>query len=215
MEFILSILAVTMFLWTSIFDSKAEAAEFQRTSLSYLAGEGYVTGEHQRNIISFDTIKAGDIGLLYANVDLQSFTGTKSSNVSRVVGHLGNGFHLAGQLQNTAGYSNTNIGIGYNWFTPKGFAGIDVYRRADSLKGDGNYVFIFGKHILGSGFSIDGFVDISITDTNQRQLLAQPAIMYNVTKSFGIGLEQQLYIDKNYVRGLDESVTQLKLMYSW
>jgi hypothetical protein len=95
---------------------KADSAEFNRTSLSYLAGDGYVSGEHQRNIISFDAIRKTKRTLLYANVDLQSFSDKASNPVSRIVFHIGDKWHLAGQVQNGAGYSNTNVGVGYSYF---------------------------------------------------------------------------------------------------
>jgi hypothetical protein len=39
--------------------------------------------------------------------------------------------------------------------------------------------------------------------------------MYNFNKSLSAGIEQQLYLNKGYVKGLDESVPQLKIMYGW
>jgi hypothetical protein len=214
MEFILTLLAATSILWGALFRD-SDAADFQRTTISYLAGDGYVTGEHQRNIVSIDTIKAGSAGLLYANVDLQSFNGPKAYSVSRIVGHLGTGLHLAGQLQNAQGYSNTNVGLGYDWFTPSGFVGADVYYRTDSLMGDGVYLFGFANIGLGNSFTFDGFVDVSTPNKGEAQWLAQPSIMYNFNKSFSTGIEQQLYLNKGYVKGRDESVPQLKIMYGW
>ncbi len=216
MLFVLHLAAITAVLWGSLLHTEeAEGADFQRTTISYLAGDGYVSGESQRNIVSFDAIKSGSKGLVYANVDVQGFTAKQSSLVSRVVGHLGEGLHIAGQLQNAQGYSNTNIGIGYNWFNRNGFAGVDVYRRADSLKGDGSYVFFFGRTMFANGVSLDGFVDIVVPDYGQTQWLAQPSIMYHFNKSFSVGIEQQLYLNKGYVKGLDESVSQIKLTYGF
>jgi hypothetical protein len=214
MEFILTLLAATSILWGALFRD-ADAAEFQRTTLSYLAGDGYVTGEHQRSIISLDTINAGNVGLVYANIDLQSFNDSKSYSVSRIVGHLGAGLHLAGQIQNAQGYSNTNTGIGYDWFIPSGVAGVDVYYRTDNMRGDGVYVFGFTKVNLSNNFSFDGFIDVSAPNQGQAQWLAQPSIMYSFNKSFSAGIEQQLYLNKGYVKGLDESVPQIKLTYGW
>jgi hypothetical protein len=214
MEFVITLLAATSILWGALFKD-ANAADFQRTTISYLAGDGYVTGEHQRNIISLDTINAGSIGLLYANIDLQSFNNSKAYSVSRIVGHLGTGLHLAGQLQNAQGYSNTNAGIGYDWFTSNGFVGVDVYYRTDNLRGDGVYLFGFTKFNLDDNFTFDGFIDVSIPNQGQAQWLAQPSIMYNFNKSFSIGIEQQLYLNKGYVKGLDESVPQIKITYGW
>jgi hypothetical protein len=214
MEFILTLLAATSILWGALFKD-ADAADFQRTTVSYLAGDGYVTGEHQRNILSIDTINAGSAGLLYANIDLQSFTGPKAYSVSRIVGHLGTGLHLAGQIQNAQGYSNTNVGLGYDWFTSNGFVGTDVYYRTDNLMGDGVYVFSFARINFGNNFTFDGFVDMSAPNKGQAQWLAQPSIMYNFDKSFSIGIEQQLYLNKGYNKGLDESVPQIKLTYGW
>jgi hypothetical protein len=214
MEFILTLLAATSILWGALFKD-ANAADFQRTTISYLAGDGYVTGEHQRNIISLDTINAGSIGLLYANIDLQSFNNSKAYSVSRIVGHFGTGLHLAGQLQNAQGYSNTNAGIGYDLFTSNGFVGVDVYYRTDNLRGDGVYLFGFTKVRLDDNFTFDGFIDVSAPNQGQAQWLAQPSIMYNFNKSFSIGIEQQLYLNKGYVKGLDESVPQIKITYGW
>jgi hypothetical protein len=214
MKFILTLLAATSILWGALFKD-ADAADFQRTTISYLAGDGYVTGEHQRNIISLDTINAGRLGLLYANIDLQSFNDSKSYSVSRIVGHLGTGLHLAGQIQNSQGYSNTNAGIGYDWFIPSGFVGADVYYRTDNLRGDGVYVFGFARVDIGNNFTFDGFIDVSTPNKGEAQWLAQPSIMYNFNKSLSAGIEQQLYLNKGYVKGLDESVPQLKIMYGW
>jgi hypothetical protein len=216
MLFILHLAAITAVLWGSLLHTEdADAADFQRTVLSYLAGDGYVTGEHQRNIISFDTIKSGSAGLLYANVDLQSFNGQKAYNVSRVVGHLGSGLHLAGQIQNAQGYSNTNVGMGYDWFTPSGFVGADVYYRTDNVMGDGIYLFGFTSTSIGNGFTFDGFIDVSSPNKGQVQWLAQPSIMYHFDKAFSVGVEQQLYLNKGYSKGLDESVPQVKLNFGW
>jgi hypothetical protein len=214
MEFILTLLAATSILWGALFKD-ADAADFQRTTISYLAGDGYVTGEHQRNILSLDTINSGRLGLLYANIDLQSFNDSKAYSVSRIVGHLGTGIHLAGQLQNAQGYSNTNAGIGYDWFNSKGFVGADVYYRTDNLRGDGVYVFSFARVDIGNNLTFDGFVDVSAPNKGETQWLAQPSIMYNFNKSLSAGIEQQLYLNKGYVKGLDESVPQLKIMYGW
>jgi hypothetical protein len=214
MEFILTLLAATSILWGALFKD-ADAADFQRTTISYLAGDGYVTGEHQRSILSIDTINAGSAGLLYANIDLQSFTGPKAYSVSRIVGHLGTGLHLAGQLQNAQGYSNTNVGLGYDRFTSNGFIGADVYYRTDNLRGDGVYLFGFARVDLGNDFAFDGFIDVSAPNQGQAQWLAQPSIMYSFNKSFSAGIEQQLYLNKGYVKGLDESVPQIKLTYGW
>jgi hypothetical protein len=214
MEFILTLLAATSILWGVLFKD-SDAADFQHTTVAYLAGDGYVTGEHQRNIISLDTINAGSSGLLYANVDLQSFNGPKAYSVSRIVGHLGTGLHLAGQIQNAYGYSNTNVGLGYDWFTSNGFVGTDVYYRTDSLMGDGTYVFSFAHINLSNNLTFDGFVDMSAPNKGQAQWLAQPSIMYNFNKSLSTGIEQQLYLNKGYVKGLDESVPQLKIVYGW
>jgi hypothetical protein len=217
MEFILTLLAATSILWGALFRD-SDAADFQRTTLSYLAGDGYVTGEHQRNIVSIDTIKVGSTGLLYENVDLQSFTGHEAYNVSRVVGHLGTGLHLAGQDQNAQGYSNTNVGMGYDLFTSNGFVGTDVYYRTDNLMGDGVYVFGFARTNFGNNLIFDGFIDVSAPNKPNKvevQWLAHPSIMCNFNKSFSTGIEQQLYLNKGYVKGRDESVPQLKIMYGW
>jgi hypothetical protein len=214
MEFILTLLAATSILWGVLFKD-SDAADFQHTTVAYLAGDGYVTGEHQRNIISIDTINAGGIGLLYANIDLQSFNNSKAYSVSRIVGHLGDGLHLAGQIQNAQGYSNTNVGLGYDWFASNGFVGADVYYRTDNLRGDGVYLFCFTKFKLDDNFTFDGFIDVSTPNQGQAQWLAQPSVMYNFNKSFSAGIEQQLYLNKGYVKGLDESVPQLKLTYGW
>ena len=216
MLFVLQLAALTAIFWGSLLQpEEAEGADFQRNTLSYLAGDGYATGEAQRNIISFDTINKSKRGLIYLNVDLQGFTGSKSYQVSRVLGHFGDGFHLAGQLQNSTGYSNTNVGAGYSYFAGSGFFGVDVYRRSDNLRGDGGYVFAFGRYAITDRISLDGFVDISVPDRGQQQWLAQPSIMYHFDKSFSVGIEQQLYLNKGYVNGVDESVPQLKLTYGW
>jgi hypothetical protein len=81
--------------------------------------------------------------------------------------------------------------------------------------GDGVYVFGFARASLGNNFTFDGFIDVSAPNRGEAQWLAQPSIMYNINKSFSVGIEQQLYLNKGYVKGLDESVPQLKIVYGW
>jgi hypothetical protein len=107
------------------------------------------------------------------------------------------------------------VGLGYDWFTSNGFVGADAYYRTDSLMGDGVYVFGFTRINLSNSFTFDGFVDMSAPNKGQVQWLVQPSLMYNFNKSFSVGIEQQLYLNKGYVKGLDESVPQIKLTYGW
>lgn len=215
MEFILHAGFLIWMAIVSLISNDADAAEFSRTSISYLAGDGYVTGEHQRNVISFDAIRKTEKTLIYANVDLQSFTDKASNPVSRVVLHLNDGLHVAGQLQNSAGYSNANIGFGYDYFNSSGFFGFDVYRRVDSSVGDGSYVFVFSRYSISSSIYFDGFIDLSIPDKGQQQLLTQPSLMYNFDKNTSIGIEYQIYLNKGYVIHKDEYVPQLKINFGW
>jgi hypothetical protein len=192
--------------------SDANAEDFQHTTLSYLAGDGYAIGE-QRNIIGLDSIKSGSERLLHTDNDVQSFNGQKTYIIGRIAGYLGAGSHLAGQIQNVQRYINTNMG--YDLFATSGFVGTDVYYRTDTMISDGVYIFGFTSINLGNGFTFDGFVDVSAPNNGQTQWLTQHSIMYRFNKSLSTGIEQQLYLNKVYVKGLDESVPQIKLTYGW
>jgi hypothetical protein len=211
-EFILSLLVTVSIILGTLF-SDANAEDFQHTTLSYLAGDCYVTRDHQRNNIWFDSIKSGCEWLLRTNDDVPSFNEQKAYIISRIAGHLGTGSHLAGQIQNVQRYSNADMG--YDWFTSSGFVGRDVYYHTSTMIGNGVYIFGFTSINFGNSFTFDGFIDVSAPNNGQTQWLVQPSIIYRFNKSLSTGIEQQLYLNKVYANGLDESVPQIKLTYGW
>jgi hypothetical protein len=210
-EFILSLLVTVSIILGTLFGD-ANAEDFQHTTLSYLAGDGHAIGE-QRNIIGLDSIKSGSEQLLYSNYDVPSFNGQKAYIISRIAGHLSTGSHLAGQIQNVQRYSNADMG--YDWFTSSGFVGRNVYYHTSTMIGNGVYIFGFTSINFGNSFTFDGFIDVSAPNNGQTQWLVQPSIIYRFNKSLSTGIEQQLYLNKVYANGLDESVPQIKLTYGW
>jgi hypothetical protein len=81
--------------------------------------------------------------------------------------------------------------------------------------GDGSYVFVFGKYDLASDVAVDGFIDLSLPDKGQQQVLAQPSLMYRFDKNLSAGIEYQIYFNKGYISKKDEAVPQLKITYGW
>jgi hypothetical protein len=57
-----------------------------------------------------------------------------------------------------------------------------------------------------------GFVDLSLPDKGQQQVLAQPSLMYRFDKNLSAGIEYQIYLNKGYISKNDEVVPQLRLI---
>lgn len=207
---------IIVLVWIALGAPKpAEAAEIDRSSISVQHGSDFKLGDKSRDIITFETLHKRDNYLLYVTLDNQSFSEPTSYVTSRVVAHGGKDFHVALQLANQKSQSATGIGLGYSQFTTRGFYGVDVYKRSDNILGEGVHYFGYWNYKLPYGFVTDGFVDYVNTDgIKNPTILAQPALMYGLIKSFSAGIEYQLYWNK-FDKGVDESVPQAKIKYTW
>lgn len=191
----------------------ADAAEFDRTAISYQYGDGYATGDASRHTLTVDSMHKRAGYMVYVSFDAQSFTEPSSYTVSRVIGHAGDGLHLAGQMINQRGQSSTGIGIGFSHYHRSGFFGADLYHRSDNLIGTGMHGFVYWHQALRAGFYAAGFAEWTDTDRLRApMLLAQPELMYRVTRNLSAGVEWQVYINKAGT-GRDESVPQAKIKW--
>jgi hypothetical protein len=200
-------LAVAALAFAAVYDKDADAAQ---ASVSYLHGDGYASGDDTRNTVRLDALTVKDWGMLYGRVDVLSFDDRNSSVVTRGIVHYGHGWHLAGQLQNQRGISQSSAGLGYSakgWF-------VDLQRMSSSYYGDSTHAFGYASRDWGN-WQLGGWIEIIQPDKDfQLNAGSQISVTYKVGK-FRVGVEQQRYINKNGIRGLDESVNQFMLKWEF
>jgi len=185
-------------------------------SVSLLHGDGYVSGDTTRNIARFDVLHVNKEMLFYGRLDNSSFDDANSSNASRIMVHCNTplGFDIAGQYQNGYKQSASSIGVGYRSFTKEKMFLIDTYIQSSNVFGEGIQIFAYAKSSKYRGFYLEGFVD----NTYYKDVtvtLAQPSVMYEIKDGVSVGVEYQLYWNKLGVSGLNESVPQAKLKWSF
>lgn len=211
MEFILMLLAATSFLWGALLHD-ADAAT--QSSVSYLHGDGYASGDDTRNNLRFDATKVGDYGMVYGRADVSSFDDANSIINTRVIGHAGVGVHLAGQVVNANRVSNTSVGVGYSQLT-KGYRyGIDVYKMQSNAYGDGIHTFAFAAFPIAYGFEYDGFIEHIARSEGAAITFGQSALNYRIDNML-VGAEWQHAINKNGIKGLNESAPQLRVKWEF
>jgi hypothetical protein len=200
-------LAVAALIFAAVYDKDADAAQ---ASVSYLHGDGYASGDDTRNTVRLDALTVKDWGMLYGRVDVLSFDDRNSSVVTRGIGHYGKGLHFSGQLQNQRGISQSSAGFGYSakgWF-------VDVYRMSSSYYGDSTHAFGYASRDWGN-WQLGGWVEVIQPDKDfQLNAGSQISVTYKVGE-FRVGVEQQRYINKNGIRGLDESVNQFMIKWEF
>lgn len=184
-------------------------------SVSYLHGDGYVTGDDTRNVTRFDVMNINQYGLVYGRADILSSDDRNSSVLTRVIGHYGHGVHLAGQMQNQNKVSQTSVGLGYSAFGKDYGYFVDVYKTASSYYGDSAHLFAYGSVTIGERYKVDGFVEVLSPTKGDDVYFAQPSISYRLLDGVWIGIEQQRYFNKNGVKGLDEVVNQFKVKWEF
>jgi hypothetical protein len=183
-------------------------------SISLLHGNGFKTGESERNILRFDGLKLDKNYLLYYRADVNSFDDGNSILNTRVIGHYGNGLHFSGQLQNAKGVSIRGIGGGYSYFTKNISLFSDVNYITTSYNTDGVQSFTYAKANLTDDVYLDGYVDFTMYPSITNTLLTQPSINYKLG-NLVFGLEQHIYLNKGNVKDLNENLTMLKLKYQY
>jgi hypothetical protein len=201
------ILLTSLLFLLMTFSAQAAVTE---SSFSYLTGNGFVSGDPSRNTYRFDTLTVGEYGVIYGRADTTSFDDANASVTTRLIGHLGKGFHLSANLQNQKGLDISAVGGGFSHFGAQSFS-VDVSKMSSNYYGDGTHLFIFGASEFGGSFKVDGFIEVLYPEKGQDVYFAQPAISYVVNKTVSVGLEKQLYINKSGVANLNEDVTQLRL----
>jgi hypothetical protein len=197
-------LAVLAFIFAAVYEKPADAAQ---ASVSYLHGDGYASGDDTRNIVRFDALAVKDWGMVYGRADLLSFDDRNSNVVTRGIGHYGRGWHLAGQIQNQKGVSQTSAGLGYSRFGKDASWFVDLQRMSSNYYGDSTHAFGYASRDWGN-WQLGGWVEVIQPDSNfQLNAGSQISLTYKIN-SVRLGVEQQRYINKNGINGLDEVVNQ-------
>jgi hypothetical protein len=205
------LVAVFAFIFAAVYEKPADAAQ---ASVSYLHGDGYASGDATRNIVRFDALAVKDWGMVYGRADLLSFDDRNSSVVTRGIGHYGRGWHLAGQVQNQKGISQSSAGFGYSDFGKQSSWFVDLQRMSSSYYGDSTHAFGYASRDWGN-WQLGGWVEIIQPDKNfQLNAGSQISVTYKIN-SVRLGVEQQRYINKNGIKGLDESVNQFMLKWEF
>jgi hypothetical protein len=186
-------------------------------SVSAVYGEGYKTGEEDRHTLRFDVTHLTKEYMLYGRMDNASYINNNSSFSSRLIGlyHLSPvGVGISAQLQNATKTSVRSVGVGYSNFNRDNQTFLGVYAQSHSAFGDGTHLFGYHKSAQLHGFLFEGFVDSAVYK-DVTVTVAQPSLMYAVTPSLSAGVEYQLYWNKAGVKGLDETIPQAKLKWSF
>jgi hypothetical protein len=198
------LVVVFAFIFAAVYEKPADAAQ---ASVSYLHGDGYASGDATRNTLRLDALTIKNWGMLYGRVDVLSFDDRNSSVVTRGIGHYGKGLHFSGQLQNQRGVSQSSAGFGYSSFGKNTSWFVDLYRMSSNYYGDSSHAFGYASQDW-ENWQLSGWVEVIQPDKNfQPNAGSQISLTYKIGE-FRVGVEQQRYINKNGIKGLDEVVNQ-------
>lgn len=213
---LLQFMALTGVLWGSLLHSE-QAESATQGSVSYVHGDGYISGDTTRNTTRFDVRKVSSLGVIYGRADAISSDDRNSSILTRVIGHYHLGWHGAVQLQNQDKVSQTGTGFGYSDFRKCSSWFVDMYRMSSNYYGDGYQLFGYGNYKFSESIKFDGFIELTKPESGQFDsvLFAQPSLMYQVHEGVWLGVEQQRYFNKAGIRGLDEVVNQVKVKWEF
>jgi hypothetical protein len=190
------------------------ASAVTKSSVSYLHGDGYVSGDDTRNIVRFDSLAVKDWGVLYGRVDVTSFDDSNSNVFTRGIVHAGRGVHFAGQLQNQRGISQSSAGFGYSDFGKESSWFVDLYRMQSNYYGDSLHGFAYYSRNIGQSYRATGFIEyIQPNKADYQPVTFSQVSFQRKVIDVWVGVEHQRYFNKNGIRGLDESVNQL--MVKW
>ena len=194
-----------------VYPDKAESAT---ASVSYLHGDGYISGDNTRNTVRLGTLTVKDWGMVYGRVDSTSFDDGNSNVFTRFIGHGGRGLHIAGQLQNQPRINQTSIGAGYNSFGKDRSWFVDFYKLNSNYYGDGYSGFAYCSRNIGQSCRAVGFVEYTQPDASRLEPVTFSQISFQrKVVDVWLGVEHQRYFNKNGIKGLDESVNQA--MVKW
>lgn len=193
-----------------------DKAESATASVSYLHGDGYVSGDTTRNVVRLDALVIKDWGMVYGRVDATSFDDGNSNVFTRAIVHGGRGLHIAGQLQNQYRISQSSAGIGYSDFGTESSWFVDVYKLNSNYYGDGYSGFAYYSRNIGQSYRATGFVEFIQPDTsNLRPVTFSQISFQRKVGDVWVGIEHQRYFNKNGIRGLDESVNQFLVKWEF
>jgi hypothetical protein len=196
--------AVAALIFAFSYEKPAEAAQ---SSVSVLYGDGYVGADSSRHTVRLDTMAVKEWGMVYGRVDVSDFDDGDSSVFTRGIAHYGRGLHLAGQLQNQRGISQNSIGIGYSSFGKDSSWFVNLGRMSSSYYGDSTHAFGYASREWGN-WQLSGWLEVIQPDKDfQLNAGSQISITYKIYQ-VRLGIEQQRYINKNGIQGLDEVVNQ-------
>lgn len=114
-------------------------------------------------------------------------------------------------------------GLSADWNVP-GFAFVkthvqfrdDPHANADGESVQFNLVWNMPFSIKKLNFSFEGFLDYTTTEGNtEKNLLAQPQLLWHATKNVAVGLEYQYWQNRLGIDGLDESVPQAMVRWTF
>lgn len=193
-----------------------DKSEGSTASVSYLHGDGYVSGDNTRNTVRLDALAVKNWGMAYGRVDTTSFDDGNSNVFTRFIGHGGHGLHIAGQLQNQPRISQSNVGAGYSSFGKDQSWFVDLYKLSSNYYGDGYSGFGYYSRNIGQSYRAVGFVEYTQPESSRLEpvTFSQISIQRKLMNAW-LGVEHQRYFNKNGVKGLDESVNQLILKWEF
>ena len=198
-------LAVAALIFAAVYDKDADAAT---ASVSYLHGDGYASGDNTRNTVRLDALAIKNWGMVYGRVDVLSFDDRNSSVVTRGIGHYGHGWHLAGQIQNQRGISQSSAGLGYSSFGKESSWFVDVYKMQSNYYGDSLHGFAYYARDFGQSYRAAGVVELVAPEKQKESVVFSQISVMRKVGDVWVGVEQQRYINKNGINGLDEVVNQ-------
>lgn len=187
-----------------------------KASVSYLHGDGYASGDDTRNTLRLDALAIKDWGMVYGRADVTSFDDRNSNVFTRGIGHYMHGVHLAGQLQNQRGISQSSVGVGYSEFGKDSSWFVDLYRASSSHYGDSTHGFAYYTRNIGQSYRATGFIEYIMPDIKQIEPVTFSQVQFTrKVMDVWVGIEHQRYFNKNGIRGLDESVNQLLVKWEF
>ena len=190
-------------------------AESAQSSLSYLHGDGYASGDNTRNTLRIDTLAVKEWGMIYGRADVASFDDRNSTTYTRGIGHYMHGVHLAGQLQNQRGISQSSVGVGYSKFGKDESGFIDFYLASSNYYGDSAHVFGYYSRTFGA-YKFNGFIELILpTKGHLDTVTFSQAQALRKVGDVWVGVEHQRYFNKNGITGLDENVNQLLVKWEF
>ena len=217
----------------------AGAEDFSATNLQLLHGRGFELGPLQRDILTFEHVSGWSLGsnFIFFDVSEPFADGTEAYGewYSRLSwSKLGLTSAGTGWLEDVSFAGSLNAGTGFRAYLagvtlhlkPPGFAFLDLDVMAYDDRSDSEVAYIVtpaweAPFTLGrASLRFRGFVDlIGAEGARARQLLAQPQLLLDVgglvgrRDRFFAGVEYQYWHNKFGLRGVDEALAQVMVLW--